>query len=301
MNNYYMWLLREEKGIIDPRIRFYFYRQDLNLEQEIQDVNLWSCIYTTFPDTNFIPPHYAAVDPNLPYCIASFDGYTGRDHLNGEGIPPDGPFRTVYGLYPAGGQYDDNRAQFSQKSGTLGALGQGINPIMLSSFVDFMLAEAALMEAGVNGDPRALLESAVRKSIDKVVGFKSLADLGRQIGQDANGNPIFASALIPTQADIDAYVNVVLGRYDAADTDGKLDVIMKEYLIAAWGNGIEAYNNYRRTGKPNKIQPGILTGFGDFIRTALYPGEHVNLNANANQKAVTEQVFWDNNPPGFIY
>ena len=33
-------------------------------------------------------------------------------------------------------------------------------------------------------------------------------------------------------------------------TDGdRLNVIMKEYFIALWGNGIESYNNYRRTGK----------------------------------------------------
>ena len=34
----------------------------------------------------------------------------------------------------------------------------------------------------------------------------------------------------------------------------KLNIIMKEYYIALWGNGVDAINNYRRTGKPDNMQ-----------------------------------------------
>ena len=44
-----------------------------------------------------------------------------------------------------------------------------------------------------------------------------------------------------TQARIDGYVAKVLAQYDAATTnDAKLNVIMKEYYIALWGNGVDA-------------------------------------------------------------
>ena len=104
----------------------------------------------------------------MPYCIASINGYFGRDHGNAAGIPPDGPVRAVYGLYPAGGNFDDNSFDFTQNAGTDGALGEGIAPIMLSSWVDFMRAEIALASSG---DARALLESGMKKSMDKVFSF----------------------------------------------------------------------------------------------------------------------------------
>ena len=77
---------------------------------------------------------------------------------------------------------------------------------------------------------------------------------------------------------------------------------MKEYYIALWGNGIESYNNYRRTGKPSNMQPVLQTNPGPFIRSFLYPSVYVNLNKNATQKSSTAvQVFWDINPAtGFL-
>ena len=84
----------------DPRIRFYFYRQDPDLTDN--PPNEFSCVVAG------IPPHYLAADPNMPFCAAApKKGYYGRDHGNGSGIPPDGPNRTVYGLYPAGGRFDE--------------------------------------------------------------------------------------------------------------------------------------------------------------------------------------------------
>ena len=94
----------------------------------------------------------------------------GRDHLNGSGIPADGNIRTSYGLYPAGGDFDSNEFKKTQNLGTTGGLGQGILPILLSSFVDFMRAEAALM-LGASGDPKELLLSGVKKVAAKSQKF----------------------------------------------------------------------------------------------------------------------------------
>ena len=301
LSNYYMWLLRADKtddngnAIIDPRIRFYFYRK---VDDAVnQDATTYSCHFSTFPDQSAKPDHWLTVDPDLPYCVASADGYSGRDHLNGEGIPPDGPIRTSYGLYPSGGQFDDDSFQDTRQRGTTGALGNGIWPIMHASFVDFMRAEAALT-LGTNDDARALLESGIRKSISKVFSFgsKVASTLNTTVTLRDGSSGTIAELYVPGQDKIDGYVDFVMNAYDAADADGKLDIVVKEYYIAAWGNGLEAYNMYRRTGKPANMQPGLEPQVGAFVRSFLLPANHVDRNANATQKTITDRVFWDNGP-----
>lgn len=280
MSNYLMWSLVEEKGVTDPRLRYYFYRQDAHPEGA--DAFTLDC--TTQPR----PIHYTG---DYPFCAVWNGGYWGRDHGDNAGIPPDGDRRTVFGLYPGGGKFDNGEGLEGiagiKNSGKDGGVGAGIAPIMLSSFTKFMLAESALM-LGTTGDPAVYLEEGVRASMAKVMSFGSL---------DAGA----LDSLLMTNDDVDAYVQVVMDRYNAAaDNTGKLDVILKEYHIALWGNGIEAYNFYRRTGLPSGMQPTREPSSGDFPRLMFYPSGYVNLNENASQKAITEQVFWDNNPAGFI-
>ena len=51
---------------------------------------------------------------NSPFCAPTnsaskpANGYWGRDHGNDNGIPPDGFKRTLRGVYPAGGAFDDS-------------------------------------------------------------------------------------------------------------------------------------------------------------------------------------------------
>ena len=79
---------------------------------------------------------------------------------------------------------------------------------------------------------------------------------------------------------------------------------MSEYMIAAWGNGIEPYNNLRRTGSPKNVQ--LVVGVqspGLFTRSFYYPSVFVNRNSNAPAQksgAAANKVFWDNNPDNFI-
>lgn len=298
LGNYYMWLLVGDKkdasgaAIKDPRLRFYFYRQvedAFGLEK-----NVYGCHFTDLPDQELKPAHYNAVDPNLPYCVLP-DGYYGRDHINGEGIPPDGNIRTVFGLYPAAGQFDDNTFSETQQGGTTGGQGEGIGPIILASYTYLWRAEAALT-MGTSDDARDMLEKGIRASVSKVFSFKNLVPgtMARQIEDPRTGEVKTVEQLyVPTDEDVDAYVNFVLSAYDAADDDGKLDIIMKEHMIALWGNGLESYNNYRRTGKPNNMAPTLEPNPGEFIRSAYYPAVHINLNANASQKELTQKVFWD--------
>lgn len=193
-------------------------------------------------------------------------------------------------MYPAGGRFDDDRGQ--PVSLITGAQGAGIHPIMMSSFTDFMLAESALV-LKTTGNPRALLESAVRKSMADVRSF-ALSTI------EASFVTNFETARgINWDNEVNRYVNKVLELYDAASTDdAKLDVIAREYWLALYGNGVEAYNLYRRTGKPSGMQPALEANPGGFIRSFFYPAVYANRNSNAKQKDnVTTPVFWDTNPP----
>jgi hypothetical protein len=283
MSNYYMWSMFGDKNNEDPRLRYYFYRQDCDETDEDQ----FTLDCPTFP----YPFHWPS---GLPFCTASGDygdpageygGYWGRDHGNNDGIPPDDLKRTAWGLYPAGGKFDaDDCAQVSN-FGTDGALGVGIHPVLLSSHMDFLIAEA-ILTMGVSGDARMHLQSGVEKSISKVMNFKGGAD-----------DPAFE----PSSDDVDAYVTEVLQRYDAADATGKMNVLMTEYWLALHGNGLDGYNNYRRTGMPSGMQPTREADPGSFARSFWYPANFVNLNSSiTSQKAITDQVFWDTNPADFI-
>ncbi len=281
--NYYMWLLFGDKPVTDPRLRYYFYRQDCDETDE--NAFTLDCVAEPYPS------HW----PNgFPFCTASLDdadfsGYWGRDHGNADGIPPDGPKRTVFGLYPAGGKFDADDCASVQNNGADGARGAGIQPIALAAWTHFLLAEAALTIPGVNGDPLELLKTAIQLHMDKVTNF--------QRGQVAVD---FAA----TDDDVTAYITTVENSYNAATTnEERMAVIGKEFFLALHGMGIDAFNLYRRTGAPRNAQPTEIDGAGPFPRTFWYPANYVNRNQNATQRAnLTTQVFWDTNPAtGFIY
>lgn len=286
LSNYYMWTFMGTGNSIrdneDPRLRYYFLRQDCDETDEDQ--------FTLDCPTAPYPFHWP-VNIDYPFCTASGDfgdpddlygGYWGRDHGNNDGIPPDGFKRTAVGLYPAGGVFDADNCADANEMGTTGAGGAGIQPIFQSSYTHFLLAEAALT-LGTTGDPATYLEEGIRQSIAKAQSFGSLAAVDESL-----------------VADVDTYVTETLDKFAAADDEGKLNIVMQEYHKALWGQGLDAYNNYRRTGMPLAMQPTREEDFGTFSRLMWYPAVFVNLNAKVSQRTTDQQVFWDNNPAGFI-
>ncbi len=262
MSNSYMYAL---KNTYDPRLRYYFYRQT-------GAAPTGANLVCTLPSN---PPEY--------YCYIG-GGYWGRDHATVAGIPGDTDKRTTWGLYPAGGKFDRNR--YTPADEGQGAGGAGIAPFLLSSFVDFLKAEAVLTIPGVNGDASSLFESALTKSIDKVMSF------GYKEG-------VVLGSYEPTSEQVANFIADRVQEFnDAATTAEKMEILMHQYWIALRGNGIEAYNNYRRTGKPYLQSP--LTSGNVFPRVNLYPANHINSNSNATQHSIKDQVFWDTNPAEFI-
>ena len=287
VSNYLVWEMNGEKPVVDPRLRYYFRRQT-NAKNGQQVAGNFAIPITALScQGSLAPGHYPI---GMAFCMVN-DGYFGRDHGDGSGIPPDGTVRTAWGSYPAGGDFDalpvntgTVTASAVTQTTNVGGRGAGIHPIWLSSFTHFLRSEAVLM-LGLTGDARALLETGIRQSITKVLAFPATTGV----------TP--SASFVPTSAQIDAYVTEVLAnRYDLAlNNAARLNVVMKEYHIALFGNGIEAYNNYRRTGYPSNMQPTLSNTPGPFIKSVWYPADHVTLNTNGVQKPDnTVKVFWDN-------
>jgi len=269
-SNSLMNMMKWEAPLDDPRLNYYFYRQTL---EDPLDVGAALGI-----GGDLLPCDGAS---EYDYCYIG-DGYWGRDHGDDEGIPNDGLYRTANGVYPGGGAFDDGVTN-GPTTATSNMGGAGIHPMLTGTYTHFMLAEAALPAPaglGAAGNSRTLLDAGIRMSMSKVAGFA--------------GVPMSA-------AEVNSYVTTVLSMYDdAANDQERLAIIMKEYHIALFGNGVESYNNYRRTGYPD-LQGSVIAGTA-FPRSLYLPSSELNSNDNPDlvQKSLTDQVFWDTNPAGFI-
>lgn len=194
--------------------------------------------------------------------------------------------QSVLGLYPIGGRYDDGEGGEVDLSGEVSGPGNVAQRLLTYYAMLYTHAELALTEPGVTGDARALFEEAMWASFDKV----------NEVAEDADAPPL-------EDPEIEAYVDAVLARYDAADAEGKLELIMTEKWIASFGFAMDAYTDYRRTGYPVMYDPNSdplpFTNTSRGYPVALaYNAQAVNLNRNAPQEpksVTTERVFWDPN------
>jgi hypothetical protein len=123
---------------------------------------------------------------------------------------------------------------------------------------------------------------------------KSFAKVNR-IAADA-GAPLIPGGLI------DAYIDAVLTKYDEANDDGKLEIILTEKWIQSFGFAVESYNDIRRTGYPQVCDPAQdLNEFS--IQTSPYPVSLFysakditnNRNSPGQRDPFTDKIFWDVN------
>ena len=119
----------------------------------------------------------------------------------------------------------------------------------------FILAEAAL-RLGTPGDPQALYTEGIRASMT-LAGLTACADNGLPDGQPNGGNA------------------------DAERTKQKIAQIITQKYIAFTGNGLEAWNDYRRTGYP-VLQPSQNAAGIDGTRPvrAVYVSNEIQRNPN---------------------
>ena len=276
MSNWIMFkMLNGHAGNSDPRINYYFYRQvaetpgfDSAANEEVLE-----CGLTGY----YVPPQYR--NDQTPFCAPTNSsnkvptGYWGRDHGNDNGIPPDGFLRTLRGIYPAGGAFDDE--SFTGLIDGSGAGGAGITPIMLSSWMHFMNAEAVV---STGGDPTTETLTALEQALNKT---------------DDLGGPEMSAE------DVNSYIAAFTSDWNAAGSVAdKLDMWSTEYFISMTGNGIDAYNSYRRNGYPRDLQPNIEPDPGQFPLSQSYSANYINNNSNASQKtSKSDRVFWNTNGP----
>ena len=299
----------------DPRRRYYFYRQNGVTPGAlviVYDVEADEYLFfsgspngeTLQCSLQSVPSHLEFTPDEDIWCSVKL-GYWGRFHGNDEGTPPDNFTRTASGVYPAGGRFDAARDfwildedGFSNDFTTaavglgLGAGGAGIEPIILSSFVEFWRAEAYLATGDLD-NASASFEEGIRESIAKVMTFGPLdssADL----------------SLAPTEEDVEEFVSAWVDAFEDApltsseDSFGfptvkaKWDILGEQFFVAMYGGAADAYNFIRRTGYPRTISRSIEANPGPFPRVFFYPTNEVSTNPNVNQRQdLTTLVFWD--------
>jgi hypothetical protein len=420
MANYLIWQMFYGYDMNDPRMRFYFYRQR---GANSSDPNEIRCVVQSAPPhypfstgTAIIPgapgmPPGISTNPGSPawsrtFCFPTPIGYWGREHVDPQGIPPDGLARTTWGAYPVGGRFDAN-VNAGVNNPNLGMKGAGFQPILMRSSVNFMRAEAALLlgnlpnaetqfEAGVtnsladvrdwsingtfgtNAFAASPTEAATINTFFPTVGtvlapvrVASTANVETRSGlltidgvallagdrvllkdqttasqngiwvvsttawtratdADSQAELIGATVTVsegaanntarfvqittgtinvdtttpaatainwrsPLSDDITRYINRAKAAYTAQATNAeRMNYIAREHWISLFGNGVEAYNLYRRTGLPTGMQPTVNPSPGPFPRTFWYPNAFEARNSQVEQKPdLKGKVFWD--------
>lgn len=315
----------------DPRRRYYFYRQTWRTPGTtslFEDVDgrfgPAGSVYTDSSDGNGetlacslqeTPTHLQFTPDEDIWCALNL-GYWGRTHGNDEGTPPDNFTRTAVGVYPAGGSFDGYPdaapfiAQFDKNGDYIGytasinllynqavglgkgAAGNGIDPIYLASYVDFMKAEAnlALGQVDIAADH---FEAGMTKSITKVQSFSAL-------------DPTAVTTEIPDATTVADFIAAKVDEFKSApatsslDATGfptekdKMDLLGEQYFIAMFGGAGDAFNFVRRTGYPRTLSRSIDPNPGAYPRTVLYPSVEVSANGNILQRTdLSTKVFWD--------
>lgn len=280
MSNYFMYKLITRN---DPRLRFYIYRQDdgSGITFETKPCN-------TRKDC---PYGYLGEHPNLQGA----EGYIGRDHGDNSGIPGDTDLRSIFGVYPFAGKFDDDsfsaiyNADFNSEN-----KGAGLMPFLLNSMRAFMLAEAKLTLPGIvaGNTVREYLQEGIEASMIKVVDFSQSIDESALALTDSTSTGANGTTLLD---DIDAYIQARLTDFDnASSANAALNVVMTEKYFASLGNGMEVYTDVRRTGMPLDLPQAITQLQGFPLR--LYIGQQeLSTNPNAEQLPVTTPLFWDAN------
>lgn len=269
-------------GIKDPRVPYYWVNQ--------------------LKDGEFPPDQGNAEtgDPNADY----WDESTGFFSIRFGSIGPDRDHSaeasvTYPGIFPSGGLYDENIGYSIDAES-----GSGEAPHRILTYAEYLYIRAELVHDGViAGDERVALEEAMVASFEKVDEIAQTAKTEAQTVPVLKGN-----------TEVAAYIAAVLAEFDAASTEGKLEIIMTQKWIATFGDTMDQYSDYRRTGYPVLADPlgaspeyqldmgafplddGVTVQNNPFQVSFFWPQSELNLNQNAPEQKnpSTYTVFWDN-------
>ena len=281
--------------LADPRIPYYFFNQ-------LASPAVFDAAANDYQD------------PNSPFSgfVTLRQGSTGPASASATASNT----RTLPGLYPVGGRYDDGRGGVANTTFGRGLVAQRLLPYFSRLFLE---AEAQLTILNNRAAAKTAFDAALRASFAKVNAI-ALAEATSTSPVNTNGSPYptaipagqRALGVIPT-SEIETYVTAALARFDGASP---LQVIMEEKYVASFGMGPDIYTDWRRTGFPVitvadnssignnaglvEDNDPITRGAGLFPRRLFYSQQ--DLTANSNPSAPKAQVdpvsanyriFWD--------
>lgn len=209
-------------------------------------------------------------DPRIPYYFynQSAGTFVGRDAGNPNGLSTfeDQDTRTFHGVYPSGGKYDDGFGGVT--TGDLGLKGAGTFRMMTYAMRLFTEAEAAItLGITASASIPVLFEQGIRESMNKV-------------------NEIGAGPGI-SEDQINTYVANRMATFNTSNDADKLKLIMMEKYVLLFGNGVEQYNDWRRTGYPDDLTLVVQTSAT--LNRFPYPSSITPPTLPNNN----EFVFWD--------
>lgn len=255
-------------------------------------------------------------DPRIPYYVATQldDGGVAENpteyrhgtfvsiYFGSVGPDRDHGGRNTFsmmGLYPVGGAFDDDNLD---KSSSLGkGDGTGAAPYKMITYTDVLFMRAELAQVGQSTDAtpvRDLLETGIYAAFEQVDAISDIAALGTVPALSGSG-------------DDTTYVDNVLTDFDAGSGDRKLEHIITQKWIAAFGSSIESYNDYRRTGYPVMFDPLTMATVADggpdgngpvavtsgraYALSMPWSADELSLNSNAPSQKTPAlfSVFWD--------
>ncbi|MCK5371009.1 MAG: SusD/RagB family nutrient-binding outer membrane lipoprotein, partial [Cyclobacteriaceae bacterium] len=137
----------------------------------------------------------------------------------------------------------------------------------------------AAITLGTTGVDSVYFEEGIRASMSKVSIFSATTD---------------PNAPLMDPDDIDAYVAARIAELNAAGLNDfqKLNIVVKEKYYAGFGNGIEVFTDYRRTGAPADL-PTSLAPAAPFPLRLYYSVNETATNPNAVQLPIDTPIFWD--------
>lgn len=281
-------------GNPDPRVPYYFFNQltDGQFPPDQGDTetgdpraDYWD------KETGFFSIRFGTVGPN-------------RDHSVENSV-------TYPGIFPAGGRYDDNQGGKINDimAGATGAPQRptGIAPHRILTYDEFLYIQAELIQVNkMAGNVADKLQQAIEASFAKV---------DQVVVQ--NNAPQTIPKLVG-EAEVTTFIANVITEFTAGSDDKKLEIIMTQKWVATFGDPLDQYNDYRRTGYPvlaNPIGPSpeyqldngdgfplidsqttLNGGANAFQQSFYWPQDELNVNQNApaQKDPTTYKIFWDN-------
>jgi len=273
-------------GNPDPRMRYYFYNQLTAGE---------------FPPDQ---GNAATGNPGADYWDKSTGFFSIRFGSTGPDRDKSAENSYTYpGIFPSGGRYDDGLGGSVSTLNT-GFSGKGKAPRRILTYDEYLYIQAELIHVGkLSGNEATKLQEAITASfakVDQVV---------------VNSGTTQTVPVLSNTAAVNSYITKVNTEFNAASSSKKLEMIMTQKWIGTFGDPMDQYTDYRRTGYPVLANPigtspeyqlNNADGFplqdsqtvqnNPFQVSFYWPQSELNSNANApaQKNPATYKIFWDN-------